>query len=334
MTKNERQIYKSGRKNKNAYNLSPFTNKERRIIYISVIFLVFGLIVTALDICNILTWNDVKRYAGIVDGVEPANSNFAVYYLDVGQSDCTVVVCDDEVLMIDCGTYNQANTIRRSLKTLNIETVDYMVITHQHSDHFGSATTIIENWNVENVIMPQLSSENVEYTLAYNDLLRTLYNYNEINTIISNAGYKFNIGSAVVEILSPSKQDDNLNNMSIVLKITYGKTSFLFQGDAESEIEKDLIHSHIDLKSDVLKLGHHGSNTSSTEEYIKEVSPEFVIISCGSDNHYKHPYGELIDRLEYLGFVPYITSYNGHITATSDGETVAVTKQFEDAYFR
>ena len=288
-----------------------------------LVFIVFSLILSIFDITGIFTWRRLFTVTNLVDGVKPVNSNFAVYFLDVGQSDCTIVQCDNEILMIDVGTKNQVYNIRKSLYTLDINSIDYMVVTHQHDDHMSGAAEIIEHYDVANIMMPKLSSMNAVNSLTYKDLINKIGEY-DVNPIAIEAGYTFKVGSALVEVLSPIKQDKELNNMSTVLKITYGDTSFLFQGDSEQKVENQLINLEYDVSADVLKVGHHGSNTSTSEMYLNEVNPDFAIISCGPDNNYGHPTHGIIDKLENREVETYITSLQGNITAISDGKTVSI----------
>lgn len=333
MTKKEKAIYKSGRKNENAYRFSKLKkNQKKTLAYIIVVSIAISIFFV-LDKTNISSISEIKNTLGAIDGVKPADSDFAVYYLDVGQSDCTIVVCNNEVLMIDCGTFNQLNTIRQSLHTLNIDTIDYMVITHQHDDHMGSAAEIMNDWDVENFIMPRLTQSNNVLSKTYNVLINTVDSKN-INKIPAQDCKNFMLGEALVEILSPTEQSNNLNNMSVVLKITYGNTEFLFQGDAEAKIENDLLRSGYDIDIDVLKSGHHGSNTSSNEKYLEATSPKFAIVSSGASNNYGHPNGNVLERLESDDIPTFVTSLDGDITVTSDGEKIFVTTQNSSDTFK
>lgn len=334
MTKKEKEIYKSGRKNENAYHFSKLKRKQKIFLGIVVFVIIVISFISILEKLDIVTWNGIKTYTGAIDGVKPVESDFAVYYLDVGQSDCTIVICNDEVLIIDCGTFNQVNTIRQSLLSLNIDKIDYMVITHQHDDHMGGASVILDNWEVNNFLMPKLSQYNNVSSNTYNDLLNIVFSNNDIKKISAQSGYEFMLGEALVQILSPSVQDENLNNMSVVLKITYGDTEFLFQGDAEKEIEDDLIRSGYDIDVDVLKSGHHGSNTSSSEKYLNAVTPKVAVISNGPDNSYGHPNGSVLERLENNGIPTFITSLDGDIAVTSDGKMITVYTQNSDKIFQ
>lgn len=326
MTKKEKAIYKSGRKNENAYHFSRLRKNQKKLLaYIIVISIIISVFFV-LDKSDIAPISEIKNTFGAIEGVKPVESDFAVYYLDAGQSDCTVVVCDDKVMMIDTGTFNQLNTIRQSLHTLEIDTIDYMVITHQHDDHMGSATEIINDYDVKNFIMPRLAQSNNVTSKTYNVLINTI-NSKNINKIPAQDCKGFMLGAALVEILSPIEQSNNLNNMSIVLKITYGDTEFLFQGDAESKIENDLIYSDYDIDADVLKVGHHGSKTSTNEKFLDAVSPKVAIVSSGAENSYGHPNGTILHRLENDDIPVFITSFDGNIAVTSDGEALTVFTQ-------
>lgn len=326
MTKNEKAIYKSGRKNENGYPRFQLTKKQKKLLAYAVVITIIGVIVYILDFTRVSSISEIKNVFGAIDGVKPVDSDFAVYYLDAGQSDCTIVICDDKVLMIDCGTYNQLNTIRQSIHSLEIDKIDYMLITHQHDDHMGSATDLLNDLKVENFIMPKLAQSNNVTSKTYNVLINSLDSKN-INKIIAQDCKSFMLGEALVEILSPVTQSNNLNNMSVVLKITYGNTEFLFQGDAESKIENDLLRSDYDIDVDVLKVGHHGSKTSSTDKYLDATSPQIAIISSGYGNNYGHPNGTILERFEQEGITAFSTFLNGDITVSSDGKIITVYTQ-------
>lgn len=324
MIKREKHIYKSGRKNPDGYSFISFMSFKKKIIFIIFVFsVIFSLIISFLHITDIFSWNKLLSTTGFIEGVKRQDSNFVIYYLDVGQSDCTIIVCDDEVLVIDAGTVNQIHNIKESLFSLEIKEIDYLLVTHQHDDHMAGASKLIEKYDVNNIIMPRLSNTNTVDSLTYQDLINNI-SKRCVNPIAVSAGDSFILGSSTVEILSPQKQDDNLNNMSIVLKVTYGETSFLFQGDSESDVEKQLLRSGYDLSADILKVGHHGSNTSSTNIFLETVNPDYAIISCGDDNNYGHPNSFVIERLEGNNITPYITSINGNITAISNGKLITI----------
>ncbi len=326
MLKKERNLYKSGENNPNAYKFHILTQKERRKALIIFLFLIFGVVVTVLEIFGITNWNKVSLFSGAVDGLKVADTDFAVYYLDVGQSDCSIVVCDGEVMVIDTGSYPQLLDIQEALYALEVKTINYLVVTHQHDDHMSGAERLIKLYDVENIIMPRLTEENAVSSETYDRVLHAISEY-KVNPIAAQEINGFNLGSATINIISPRKQYKELNNMSIVIKIIYGETSFLFQGDAESQVEKDLLVSDYDLTADVLKLGHHGSKTATTEKYLDAVKPKFAIVSCGQGNTYGHPRVTVMEYLVERNIDYYITVDNGDITVESDGKNIKVFTQ-------
>lgn len=322
----KKSIYKKGKRNPNGYYSNKRKRKEKVIIIIAIIIFISSLIMGFLDMSGIFSWSDLKNTTGALDGPVNPDSNFSVYYLDVGQGDCTIIKSNDSVMMIDTSTSEQINDIREVLLSLSIEKIDYLVITHQHEDHMGCASEIIKHYEVSNIIMPKLSTINMVTTNSYETLLQTIAN-RKVNAIPATVGDSFMLGEASVQIFSPLEQDEDLNNMSVVLKVIYGETSFIFQGDAEKTIEKQLLNSDFDLTADVIKLGHHGSNTSSTDKYLKAVNPKYAMISCGADNSYGHPHQEVLDRLKKNNIDYFITVQTGDITVTSDGKNINVETQ-------
>ncbi len=331
MRKKERKLYKSGENNKNSYKFHILSTKERRKAFIVIVLCVFGVTVTVLEFLGITNWNKISLLSGAVDGIKVADTDFAVYFLDVGQSDCSIVVCEDEVMVIDTGSYPQFNDIQEALFTLEVDEIDYLVVTHPHNDHMSNAERLINNYKVKNILMPRISEENFEKNEAFERLLHTIDSQN-ITALASQDIDCFNLGSAQIKILSPHKQYNELNNMSLVMKVTYGETSFLFQGDAESQVEKELLYSDCDLSANVLKLGHHGSKTASTEKYLDAVNPEIAVVSCGQGNSYGHPRVTVMEYLVERNIDYYITVDNGDITISSDGKNIEVFTQ-KDAYY-
>ena len=322
----KKSIYKRGKRNPNGYYSNKRKRKEKITIIIALVLFIFSLAMSFLEKNDIFSWNDLNNATGTLNGPVNPDSSFSIYYLDVGQGDCTIVKSNESVMMIDTSTQNHTLDIQEALKSLSIDKIDYLVITHQHDDHMGSAKDIIDKYQVENIIMPKLSEINMVTTTSYENLLKSIVN-NNVNAISSTVGESFWLGDASVQIFSPSKQDEDLNNMSIVLKVVYGETKFIFQGDAEKAVEKQLLNSDFDLFADIIKLGHHGSNTSSTDKYLKAVNPKYAIISCGADNSYGHPHDEVIERLRKNNISFYITAQTGDITVTSDGKNIDIQTQ-------
>lgn len=319
----DKKVYKSGKNNPHAY--IPKKN-TRRFITVAVILLaiIFTFTVEYIDKRNGGAWKNAYQNAGIIEkSVSPAESELYAYFLDVGQSDCTILCCGGKVLMIDTGAPDQTNKVREALQSLGITKIDYLLITHQHDDHMGNATDILENYEVSNIIMPKLSKVNMVTTLAYEKLLNTIKEKN-VNAIAAVPDYTFSLGEATCTVLAPFKQDENLNNMSAVTKVTFGSNSFLFQGDAEKKAEKAILSSGADVSADVIKVGHHGSKTSSSKSYIKAVSPKAAIISCGEENSYGHPHAVTLETLKNADADIYMTYQTDFLCVKSDGNKITV----------
>ncbi len=222
-------------------------------------------------------------------------------------------------MLIDAGESNDSEMIINYLNDLNYTKIDYLVGTHPHADHIGGMEEVINAFDIENIYMPKISTN----TKTYEDLLTTISDNNlKIKTatsdviILEEENYK-------VEIIGPVEEYSDLNNSSAVIKITYYNNSFLFMGDAEKESEEDIIAKY-DIDVDVLKVGHHGSDTSSTEEFITEVTPKYAIISVGEDNKYNLPKQSTIDSLESVGAKVFRTDLDGTVIISSDGNNLAV----------
>jgi len=250
----------------------------------------------------------------------PEGSSFAVHYIDVGQADSALVLCDNKTMLIDGGNTDDSSLLVSYLKKMGINYLDYVICTHAHEDHVGGLSGALSYANAGRVFAPESESDSKAYR---NFKKKVLAQGLKIEHPID--GDEFTLGSSNVQILGPIYEDeDDLNNTSIVLKITYGKTSFLFTGDAERDEEYDIIDEGYDLSATVLKVGHHGSETSSSYRFLREVMPEYAIISVEKNNSYGHPHKEPLSRLKDVGAEIYRTDECGDIIAESDGITVKI----------
>ena len=246
--------------------------------------------------------------------VSPVNSELKIYFIDVGEGDSTLIVCDGEAMIIDLAA-NKGSLMKKYLNDLGIKTIKYVIGTHPDEDHIGSLDVVFENYDCKTIIMPDLPVE----TKTHQKILDSIkwMNYRITPPV---AGDTYQLGGASFTILGPQKQYSDDNNNSVTLKLTHGENTFLFTGDAEKEAEDDYIISKYDLKADVLKVGHHGSNTSTTTDFLNSVNPTYAVISCGNDNAYGHPNKETLDKLKNLGCKVFRTDEQGTIVATSDGK--------------
>lgn len=250
------------------------------------------------------------------------SGDFETHFIDVGQADAELVICGGETMLIDGGNAEDSNLIVSYLRDLDISHLDYIVCTHAHEDHVGGLSGALHECRVDNVLCSSQSYN----SKAFNNFKR--YSEEQGREIeIPEAGESFELGESYVEILGPTKEYDDTNNKSIVMKVTYGDTSFLFTGDAEREAEQDMINAGYDLSADVLKVGHHGSDTSSSYTFLREIMPEYAVISCGRNNSYGHPHEEPLSRFRDVGAQILRTDECGHIVARSDGENITFETQ-------
>lgn len=273
-------------------------------------------------------WEDVYQKAGLKTDSNIDNYPLSVHFIDVGQGDCIFIKIGDNTMLIDSGEKNNDKKIIKYLRNNGVDRVDYIIATHPHSDHIGAMETIIESFEIKNVIMPRLSEQNMPTTKGYENFLIAVKN-SGANVIAATPFNEYEFGDANFAILSPSNQSKNLNNMSVVIKLSFGDTSFLFTGDAESQVEQELISSGYDIRSNVLKMGHHGSNTSNTERFLQAVNPSFSVISCGKDNSYGHPHEEVVELLNKYDINYKRTDKNGIIVVGSDGSNLTYITERE-----
>lgn len=249
---------------------------------------------------------------------DASQGGLAVYFVDVGQGDGAVVVCDGKTLVIDGGPPESGVKMVDILQnTLHVSTVDVMIGTHPHADHIGGLPDVIGAFKVKKLYSPVDEFEAKPF-----EAMKRAADAKKLKITVPQAGQRFSLGSAKVEFLAPLGIYDNVNDISLVVKITYGQTTFLFTGDAERPSEYDMADSDEKLSATVLKVGHHGSNTSSTYVFLRKVMPTYAVISCGRDNSYGHPHAEVLSRLADVGATVYRTDERGTITCRSNGEKV------------
>lgn len=247
-------------------------------------------------------------------------SSFQIDFVDVGQANATLIRCDGKSMLIDGGNKSDSSLIYSFLKKQNVKYLDYMVATHPHEDHVGGLSGALNYAKVGTVY----SSVKTHDSDAFNDFLKNL-NKQKKSITVPKAGDSFKFGSANVEILGPVENGKDENNNSIVLRITYGETSFLFCGDAELEEETSILDEEYDISCAVLMVGHHGSANSTNYRWLREAAPKYAVISVGKDNTYGHPTEETLSRLHDAEVTVFRTDLQGDIICTSDGKNVNFT---------
>lgn len=246
------------------------------------------------------------------------NLSFEIYYLNVGQGDASVVLCDGKAMLIDGGNKNQSNLIYSFLKSHDINHLDYIIASHPDADHVGGLPGALNYATVGKAFCTVTQHD----TDAFGDFVKYLAKQN-VQITVPDAGDKYSLGSAHFTVLYPQKGCFKSSNTSLVIRIEYGDTSFLFTGDAETDDEKLLLESGCPLKSTVLKVAHHGSNSSTSYHFLYCVDPEYAVISVGKSNSYGHPSEEVLSRLRDAGVTSFRTDMQGDIHCISNGKTVS-----------
>ena len=239
----------------------------------------------------------------------------SVHYIDVGQGESALIRTPGGNVLIDSGDFDYIDKVTGYLRSHGVRTIDVLVATHPHSDHIGGMAAIIGDFNIGRVIMPRAESTG----RAYERMLLAMREHG-LRATAPVAGEKFILGGAEFTILGPGFSNyQNLNNYSVVLHMTYGEYSFMFTGDAEGLLEREILRSGLDFQADFLQIGHHGSRTSTTEAFLAAVEPKVAFISVGKGNSYGHPHPSVLERLEDYGVRVYRTDRHGDIVVETDG---------------
>ena len=240
-----------------------------------------------------------------------------VHFIDVGQGDSALITIGTHAMLIDAGDNSMGTTVQNYLQKRGITTLDYVIGTHPDSDHIGGLDVIIYKFECKKILMPDCAND----TKTYRDVIESMRakNYKAVHPKLHQT---FSLGNASFCITGPVKKYEDTNDNSISLQLTYHDTSFLFMGDVTEETEPDILSQNRNLKSDVLKVAHHGSKYSTTEEFLAEVSPTYAVISCAKDNKYGFPTARVLNLLRASGVKLYRTDEQGSLIAKSDGKTI------------
>lgn len=252
-----------------------------------------------------------------------AEGELKVHFLDVGQGDSILITTGSDAMLIDVSDRDSGSVVVNYLKKQGVERLKYLILTHPHADHIGGAAEVINAFEIEKIIMPKAEHT----TKTFENLLVTIRSKGmKITTPVP--GDEYELGSSRFKILAPNSSNyESLNDYSVVIRLTFGNTAFLFTGDAESTSESQILSKNFEVKSDVLKVGHHGSASSTSERFLKSVSPKYAVISVGKGNSYGHPTQEVLERLNSYGVKVYRTDEVGTIVATSDGANITFDKE-------
>lgn len=265
----------------------------------------------------------ISLFGGMVEAKEQPKSNtlapMEVHFIDVGQGDATLIKCGDSAMLIDAGENDKGTLVQNYIKKQGVTSLDYLIVTHPDSDHSGGADVIITKYDIDTIIYPNYSKD----TATWRDVIKAM-DYKNYKVTEPVVGDTYKLGDAEFTIIAPNKKDygDNTNDYSVGILLRHGNKKFVFTGDAEEAAEADIVANRLDVTADVLQVGHHGSKTASTTEFLKAVSPEYAVISCGEDNSYGHPHAATLNSLRSMGVKVFRTDEQGSLVATSDGKKI------------
>ena len=245
-----------------------------------------------------------------------------VHYVDVGQGDCTVIeLPDGKIMMIDAGENGMENSVFEFLNSINVNKIDFLIATHPHSDHIGGMPEVIANYEIGEIYMPDVTHSSYTFEKMIKNISKKGLS---INKAVAGKNI-FSFDNLSADIISPENTEyENLNNYSVVIKLSYGENVFLFCGDIEKEVEERLLLKNERIECDVIKTAHHGSSTSSGSSFLKRANPQIAVISCGIDNEYSHPHDEVLKRLAKIGTEIFRTDVSGTISVISDSKKFSV----------
>lgn len=283
-------------------------NKFLRLILI-LLTIIYGLYLSEMDgTYSLDNTNDVFK---------EVSTDLRISYLDVGQADSILIENNNEYMLIDAGNNEDGELLVKYFNQKGINEFKYLVGTHPHEDHIGGLDDVINNFNVGTIYLPDA----ITTTKTFMDVLDAIEN-KELSYKVPKIKETFTLGEALITVLYTGNDTKDLNNTSIVLRLDFGNTSYLFTGDATDKTEEILLNSGVNIKADILKIGHHGSKYSTTDKFLKSVNPKYAIISVGTGNSYKHPESIVLNKLKANNIEIHRTDLEGTIIITSDGENI------------
>lgn len=253
--------------------------------------------------------------------VQNVEGQLVVHMIDVGQADCFLLVQDGMTAMVDCGTRSSGKDAVAYLQELGVTKINYVIGTHPHDDHMGGMYDVITNFEVGTVIIPD--SREGDITANWYMKLMNELQTGEYEVHYAQEGDIYELEDAVMQVLAAETDVSNTNNYSIVMKVSFGQMDMIMTGDAETEIEEKILESGVNIDAEILKLGHHGSDTSNSEAFLDAISPEYGLISSGVGNKYEHPIKEIMERLEEREIEVYRTDESGSVVMTLTTDSVS-----------
>lgn len=290
--------------------------KKKKLITTFIIIIIAGVFYLFENYPNPSSESTVNQR--VEEAPVTAEERLEVTFIDVGQADSILLGSSGEYMLVDAGNNEDGPKLVTYLENKNIKDFKYVIGTHPHEDHIGGLDDIINNFNIETFYMPDV----ITTTKTFEDVLDSLEAKN-ITLSIPNKNDTFNLGEATVKVLYVgTDEESDLNDTSVVIKVTYQNVSFLLTGDASTKVEETLDRK--DLESTVLKVGHHGSTTATDKEFLSLVNPTYAIISVGENNQYHHPHTSVINTLNNQNITTYRTDEDGTIEMITDGTNIEI----------
>ena len=292
-------------------------------VVIFCVVIELGQLVPSLGIPG---WDEL--FAGAYFSSTPVTpeGELQVYFIDVGNADSILIRQGEVNALIDAGERGDGDDVLAYLNAQGVDKLDLVIATHPHADHIGGMADVINGITIDTFVMSFMPEDETPTSATYLNMLTAL---DEKNVTVEEAepGAEYALGTARLMVLAPLSESNEANNISVVTRLTFGERSFLFMGDAEKDVEEELLLSGRTLSADVLKVGHHGSNTSSSQAFLSAVAPDYAIVPCGVGNSYDHPHAEVLSRLTKLGVTIYRADVHGHIAIVTDGKNLDISTQ-------
>lgn len=256
-----------------------------------------------------------------------AEGTVELHVIDVGQGDSLLIRNEQGNILIDTGDTSKEteNAVRNYLEEQNVKELEYLIITHYDADHIGAADMVLREYKVKRIIMPDVAEKDIPTTNVFNNMISALEASEDTEVISAVSGTTYQMGDLHMKVLAPnSAKYSEMNNYSVAIRFDFGKKSFLLTGDAEELSEKEMMktYSAAELDCDLFKAAHHGSRGANSLDFLKKVTPDIVVISCGEGNKHEHPHAEALERFEQVNATVYRTDKLGSLVFVCDGKTI------------